>query len=121
MPLTTLHDAFLLYHKGQSCIKCLSALKQLTIKPKTHYLLQKVEHSMPNKINLDNVKIDRSGTIDFPKSVSVLNEEGTTIFVVDNTWTDEQIMASLKLANHSYDVGKRDGEISKAEQIRGML
>lgn len=76
---------------------------------------------MPKKINLDTVKINRSGTVDFPNSVSVVDDTGRDIFVVDRSWSDIQIMSALKLANHSYDTGEADGKAAKAEQIRNVL
>lgn len=77
--------------------------------------------SVPNKVNLDNIKINRDGTASFPNSVAVVDESGVIIFVVDKSWTDAQIMTALKLANHSFDTGEAHGMETKAEQIRVVL
>ncbi len=65
----------------------------------------------------ENIKIKRDNK-DFPQTVSVENSKGVTIFTCTQDWSDLQIHETIKLAFHSFKLGRMRGAGDAFEKIK---
>jgi hypothetical protein len=65
----------------------------------------------------DEITIDRENK-DFPQTVSVNNFKGESLFTCDQSWTDDQIFKTVKVANHAFKLGQMRGSGDAFESLK---
>lgn len=68
----------------------------------------------------EDCRIERTENIVGPVA-ELYDSEGDKVWTFPDSFTDEQIMAALAFANHSFKVGVSIGNDRKAEEIRRAL
>jgi hypothetical protein len=65
----------------------------------------------------EGVTIERDNK-DFPQTVSVQNGDGKTIFTCSQSWTDEQIFKTVRIAHKAFKLGQVAGAADALENVR---
>lgn len=68
----------------------------------------------------EDCRVERAEKIGEPVA-ELYDSEGDKVWTFPDSFTDEQIMASLAFANHAFKVGISIGIDRKAEEIRRVL
>jgi hypothetical protein len=73
------------------------------------------------KKDCEIVRPDSQWDVRVPGHAVLMDTEGARIFVVPETFTDDQIWECLRIANVAYAEGDRNGKYAKAREIARAL
>lgn len=82
--------------------------------------MKKKGDAMQEFLYVEECEIVRNDPVFLGKTL-ILDIDGGIRWIFDGEWTDKQVFAAIDLANNAYRFGARDGERTKAAEIRNAL